>query len=230
MVDTERFQLGPELVQRVTVVAAQLAVERDGLINPLQVVPYMPVDVESVCRALESVEDDLDLERVERDGISYFEFEDPEVRVDQTFDLEAGEHLEELEQLEDNLAKLNLDDDWSRKVREQHGVLRVVAKTERRTFETASIVEASEVPSSRVQSLLNDFSAEGYATHDLGDDDGTVDYTFPALDYPDARFRANMSILDKLQRSEPSKPVWGLLAGMTLVLLIVLIVIRFYTG
>lgn len=229
MVDTERFHLGPELVHRVTTLAARIAIDRDRRVSPLQVVAYLPIDVESVGRILESVADDPGLHRGDAEGICYFEFDEPTERVSRDLDIANGEHLEDRESLEENLASLKSDGDWSRKVREQHELLRVAARADRRSLELSYFLDHSDVPSARVQSILNDFGAEGYVHHEFGEEE-TLEYLFPELDYTDARFETNIEILDELEESEPSRPIWGLLGAFALVLLIVVFVIRFYAG
>lgn len=229
MVDTERFQLGPELIHRVTTLAACVAVERDGRISPLQVATYMPIDVESVARILESVEKDYRLEREELDGICYFRFDDAEAHAPSDLDIEAGDHLEELDALENNLAALKSDEGWTRKVREQHELVRLAANAEDATLELSYFLDRSEVSGSRIQSILNDFGAEGYVDHEFekGGDE-PLDYTFPDLEYPDDRFETNMELLEELGESEPSNHVWGWIGAVALVVLIVVIVVQFY--
>ena len=228
MVDTERFQLGPELIHTVTTVAAQVAVRRGETASPLQVATYVPLDVDSVGRILEAVEEDYDLERVERDGICYFDFEDPHAILDHPIDIDGGEHLASLSDLESNLAALKSDDGWSRKVREQHDILRIAAGSDSRTIELPYFLSRTDVPSARVQSILNDFDAENYVEHALDEEDDVLEYTFPELDYPDERHARNMEIIEMLDESERGNRIWLLLAAFALLLLIVVIVIRFY--
>lgn len=231
MVDTERFQLGPELIHRVTTLAACVAVDRDGEVSPLQVATYLPVDAESVARVLESVGDDYDIERIERDGICYFRFADARSRAPSDLDLESGDHLEDVDALENNLASLKSENGWSRKVREQHELVRLAGEADERTLELSYFLDRSEVSGARAQSILNDFGAEGYVDHEFGeeDDDEALEYTFPDLDYPEERFETNMELLDELGEADASNGAWAWIGVVAFVLLIVVIVLRFYT-
>jgi len=230
MVDTERFQLGPELIHHVTTLAACVAVERGGPVSPLQVATYLPVDAESVARVLESVQDDYEIDRIEKDGICFFQFADPESHAPDDLDLDAGDHLEYVGALENNLASLKSGNGWSRKVREQHEVLRLAGAAEERQLDLSYFFDRSDVSGARTQSILNDFGAEGYVAHAFDEDeDEALHYTFPALDYPEERFETNMELLEELGESESSRRVWGWIGGVALVLLVALIVLRFYT-
>lgn len=229
MVDTERFQLGPELVHRVTTLAASIAVERDGRVNPLQVATYMPIDVESVARILESVEDDYDLERFERGGICYFRFQDPDERVPSDLEIEAGDHLDDRDAVQSCISSLKSDGDWERKVREQHELIRWAAEADASTLELSYFLDRSDVSASRIQSILNDFGAEGHVDHEFEKDgEEPLEYSFPELEYPDDRFDTNMDLLEVLGASEPSNPVWSWIGAVALLLLVVVILIRFY--
>ncbi|MFB6372648.1 MAG: hypothetical protein ABEN55_05960 [Bradymonadaceae bacterium] len=228
MVDTERFQLGPQLIHTVTTVAAQVAVRQGETASPLQVATYVPLDVDSVGRILEAVEEDYDLERIERDGICYFSFKDPDAILDEPIDIDAGEHLAHLPDLENNLAALKSDEGWSRKVREQHDILQIAAGSDSRTVELPYFLSRTDVPSARVQSILNDFDAENYVEHDLDEEDDVLEYAFPELDYPEARHARNMEILAELDGSDRVYRIWLVLGAFALVLLIVVIVLRFY--
>lgn len=228
MVDTERFQLGPELVHAVTTVAAQVAVWHDDAVSPLQVATYLPLDVDNVGRILESVEEDYDLERREVDGMCYFSFADAEGLLDEPLDIEAGEHLANFSDFETNLAALKSDDGWSRKVREQHALLQIVAGADGRTVELPYFLSRVDFASARVKSILNDFEAEGYVEHTLDEEDDVLEYTFPAIGYPEAQYGRNMEILRELDGESRAVWIWVVLGAFTLALLITVIVIRFY--
>jgi len=228
MVDTERFQLGPQLIHTVSTVAAQVAQQHGGMASPLQVATYVPLDVDSVGRILEAVEEDYDLERIERDGICCFSFADPTRVLDEPIDIDGGEHLARLPDLENNLAALKSDDGWSRKVREQHDLLRIAAGADPRTVELPYFLSRTDIPSARVQSILNDFDAENYVEHDLDEEDDVLEYTFPELDYPEARHARNIEILEELDGNGRGHRIWLLLGAFALLLLIIVIVLRFY--
>ncbi len=228
MVDTERFQLGPELIHAVTTVAAQVAVWHEEPVSPLQVATYLPLDVDSVGRILEAVEEDYGLERLERDGLCYFAFDDPDDILEAPLDIEGGEHLANLSNIENNLAALKSEEGWSRKVREQHDLLRIVAGADRPEVELSYFLSRTDVPSARVQSILNDFEAEGYVDHRVDEEDDLLEYTFPSIEYSEARHARNMEILRELDGRSRAIWIWLVFGTFALVLLITVIVIRFY--
>lgn len=226
MVDTERFQLGPELIETVTVVAATLADREPREVNPLQVTAYVPLDVDSVGRILESVEKDYEVERVEHGGVCYFRFDNPGEMAPSELDIDAGEHIDD-EALDDNLAALNSDEGWNRKTREQHELLRIAADSADRTIELSYFLSRTDIPSARVQSILNDFGAESYVEHSFDDDEDVLEYTFPDLDYPEDRYERHLRSLHRLEGSGSTNPIWILLGVFALLLLVTVIVIRF---
>ena len=228
MVDTERFQLGPQLIHTVTTVAAQCALGQGNAVNPLQVATYVPLDVDSVGRILEAVSEDYDIERIERDGICLFEFASPEDVISEKVDMEAGEHLGNLPDLQNNLAALKSEEGWSRKVREQHEILQIAAESDSPTIELSYFLARTDVPSARVQSILNDFGAEGYVEHTFDDEEDVLEYTFPTLEYSEERNERNMDILRQLDGSNQTNRIWMILGAFALLLLVIVIVIRFY--
>lgn len=228
MVDTDRFQLGPQIVHTVGRVAVELAERGDGRVSPLQVATHVPLDVDSVARTLESMEGDYDVERVQSDGICLFRFADPGDIYGSRIDLESGEHLEPSDSFEENLAALKAEEGWERKVREQHELLSIAAESGERTVELAYFLSRTDVASARVQSILNDFGAEGYVDPDLDEEADLVEYTFPAFDYPDERLERNMSFVAEVDESTEPTRVWSVVGAIALLLLVIVVMIRFY--
>jgi hypothetical protein len=228
MVDTERFQLGPHLIHTVTTVAGQLARRGDGEVSPLQVVTYLPLDVDSVGRVLEAVGEDYDIERVEEGSMCFFRFVDPEAVVDEEVDIDGGEHLADPSNLQNNLAALKSEEGWTRKVHEQHELLHIASRSDSATVELSYFLSRTDIPSARVQSILNDFDAEGYLNHEFDEENDILEYTFPPLDYPKGRHRRNLDFLDELDETDHSNRIWYLLGVFALILLGTIIAIRFY--
>lgn len=233
MVDTERFQLGPGLIQVVAQVATRLAERTDQTVNPIQVATYVPLDVDSVGRILESLEEDYDLERVERDSICLFRFRDAQELEEATaapVDIDNGEHLIDNPLFESNLADLKSEDGWTRKVREQHEILSVAAAAGTQTVELSHFISRSDLPSSKVQSILNDFGAERYVGSHIDEEAETVSYTFPEFDYPEHRRDRNLEIVEELDgQSRSPRVIWYLLGVSVVLLLVIVILVRFYT-
>ncbi len=228
MVDTNRFRIGPNCVRLVSEVAAMLARRSgDNITHVLYVTTYLPLDVQSVARILESVEEQEGggVRRIQRDGLSFFEFEDPDLYSLREFDLDKGEHLEELHALMRTINALKTDEEWERKTREQHEILKVAAGAKRQTIELSYFNSRLEMPSAKVQSLLNDFGAEGHIELHYDEDTETLSYTFPELDYPQKRFERNMSIQERGEPSASTRPIWAIIALATLGLLTVILLI-----
>ncbi len=208
MVDTQRFRLGPHCVAFVSDVTATLAARGEGELSALLVATYVPLDVESVARILDSLEAEGTVRRVQKDdGVCYYETDGFE--PNRTWDIDAGEHLDDCPGFRRNLDTLRQDSDWLRKTREQHEVLRIAAGTKKSTLELGHFTSRSEIPSAKIQSLLNDFAAEGYIHVDYEDDATAIKYKFPAMSYPKSRYERHMAILDELaERPEKSQRYW----------------------
>lgn len=229
MVDTNRFKLGPDCVRLVSEVAASLARRDDEHVtHVLEVVTYLPLDVQSVARIVESLEEDEGggVHRVQRDSLSYVEFNDPDVYSLRELDLDKGEHLEDVQGLMRTINALKTDEEWERKVHEEHQVLRVAAGAKSHTVELAYFTSRLDLPSAKIQSILNDFGAEGHIQLHYDEDTDTLSYTFPALDYPEERFERNMSVQAEVEPKTSTSPIWAIIALATLGLLVAILLIK----
>ena len=229
MVDTQRFQLTPDCVRLVAEVAAMLARRREeDVTHVLEVATYFPLDVQSVARILESLEDDEGgVRRIQREALSYFEFDDPDLYSLRELDVDDGEHLEESQGLTRTINALKTDGNWGRKTREEHEILRVAAGAKSRTVELAYFTSRLEMPSAKIQSILNDFGAEGHIQLHYDEDTDTLSYTFPELDYPEKRFERNMAFEEATEPKESTSPIWAIIALAALALVAVLFLIKF---
>jgi hypothetical protein len=228
MVDTQRFQLGPGLIQVVGRAAGRLAQRHDRPVSPLEVTTYVPLDVDSVGRILESLEEDYEIARVQTDGLCHFRIDDADALASGAGDIDAGDHLRDHELFESNLADLKSDEGWTRKVFEQHELISIAAAAESKNLEVAYFQSRSEIPSSKIQSLLNDFDAEGYIGSNLEEDGDSPSFRFPPLEYPNARRSRNMAILDETESDKRSNRIWLALTVAVAVLLVFIILVRFY--
>lgn len=208
MVDTQRFRIGPHAVAFVADVTASLAARGEGDVSALLLATYVPLDVESVARILDSLEEEGNVHRVQKDdGVCYYEIDELEER--RTWDIDAGEHLDDCPGFMRNLDTLRQDEDWLRKTREQHEVLKIASNTKKSTLELGHFTRRSELPSAKIQSILNDFAAEGYIHVDYEDDATAIKFVFPALSYPGSRYERHMTILDELAaRPGKSQRYW----------------------
>jgi hypothetical protein len=225
MVDTQRFQLGPGPVDAVADVVLELASRHDGETNALQVATYLPLDIESVSRILDSLAEDYDLERVEHNGLSVTRINLPDERT--PVDIDAGEHLEDATQLMDNLTELKAEQDWDRKVRDQHAMLQLAGDADNPTIDLSHFTGRADIPSAKIQSILNDFGAEGYVECRFDEESDTLSYRFPPLSYPRARMERNLAILDDLDDSGFSRRRIQVGVAVAFLLLIGILILQF---
>lgn len=228
MVDTHRFNLGPVCVELVTEVAAILAQRHDDhLIHILQLATYLPLDVQSVTRIIDSLEDDAEvgIERVQKDSLSWVKIPQPERYIHRELDLESGCQFDEAYSLHNTIAQLKSGADWERKMREEHQVLRIASRAKNRTIELAYFTSRLDLPSAKIQSILNDFNAEGHIGLKYEEDAGILWYTFPEFEYPEALYERNLTIQSEAEPQEPSSPKWAIFGvavlGFVLVMLLV---------
>ena len=213
MVDTQRIQCAPRCVAGVAEVAALCAShDPSHRTHVLHVAGYFPLDVESVSRMLEALTEREGV-TFEQDRLSYLHIDDPERFHLRDVDLERGEHLDTNPSLLKHLSELRSDEAWLRKVTLQHELLRIAAEARQRTLELSYFTSRMDLPSARIQSVLNELSAEGHILVELDEDDQTLRYTFPPLSYPKARWARNMQVLESLP-PQPHIPamLWAMVA------------------
>jgi DNA-binding MarR family transcriptional regulator len=222
MVDTARFQLGPKSVQVVGGIVTEIGRTRPT--HALQVATYLPLDIESVARILDSLEAEEVLgSSDDTRGFKRIKLRNPEEYAQWAKLAHTGEHLED-PALKRNLVALRSDSDWCRKVRDQHRLLRAASILGTDTTLDALATEA-EVPPSRVRSVLGDLEAEGYVqTHA---DDDTVHVYLPDVGYPAERYRRNEALLTEVE-SKPAHlpPNWWVYVAVATVLLVLFIISR----
>lgn len=228
MVDTQRFNITPDCARFVLEVAAGLSRRNpQHLTQPLEVTTYLPLDAESVTRALESTEGDSRVSRVVRGEIVYYQFHDPDTYSLREFNFEECEHLDHVEQgLTRTMNALKSQMSWSKRVCEQHELLHIAASASGPKVELSYFTSRCEIPSARVQSILNDFGAAGYIELDYDEDSDTLSYTFPPLDYPSKRLSRNLLLIERAEPKESSSPIWLILLLATVILLVIILLIR----
>lgn len=219
MVDTQRFNIGPATVQVVSRVAHELA-RRNGRVAVLQVLPFVPVDVDTVARILESLDELPSTSRIQDvDGIDYYTFSDPMPPVN----LEDGEHLKDQTGFVRNLRSFSDDAEWVRRTRAQHSLLSFVASSPRPHFTCELLASRCKVPGSKVQSALNDFVSQKHVHMNENDADEVL-YVFPKIIYPPNRLESNLKVLAPAEETGRVSKHWWLAAiAATAVLVIVLL-------
>ncbi len=227
MIDSQRLRTVPEGINLISQVAALLSRQRNGTTHVLEVASYFPVDVDSVGRILESLEAVEGVQRVQKDSIYLYEIAHPEVFASNDFDLDKAEHLENSPAFMRAIANLKKDDDWLKKVREQHELLHIAACAKNYTIELSYFISRSDIPSAKIQSILNDFSAEGYISILFDENNDTINYTFPQFSYPKRRLQHNLSLLERPEtKSAGRSALWLYLIVAAIILLSIIVFSR----
>lgn len=224
MTDTLKLQSAPQCISGVAEVAAMLAGGDDAhTTHALEVTSYFPLDVETISRILESLEDRPGVELLQQDGLQLLYFEDPTAYNVRDVDFEAGEHLERNDSLMKNLVELSSDARWMRKVEAQHELLRIASGAKHSTLELSYFTARSTMPSAKIQSVLNDMGAGGQIAVTV--DEGALHYTFPPFVYSKKRLKQNLDLLHELEPAEESKPIAALLVALLLVACVVTVLL-----
>ena len=206
MVDTQRIQNAPQCISGVAQVAALRAKDlSQGQVHVLDVVTYVPLDVETVSRMLESLTDRDDIAQVQAGDFSVIDFEDPQGFYTRPLSLDDQEHLTENPSLLKNLSQLRQDDGWVRKVQIQHDLLRLVAKSKKKRVDIEFFTRQCDWPSVKIQSTLNDLNADGHIVMEIDERADKVFYTFPPFEYPKKRYQNNMTFLEDLPTPASSR-------------------------
>lgn len=217
MVDTARFQLGIHAIRAVRATVAAVAAAKPC--HPLCLATYLPLDVHSVARILDSFAEDGLITRA--DGLVTWIGPDasaPELDV-----VDRGDHVRDPGFIE-NLLQLRSDPDWCRRVREQHRVLRAVG-TLGPHFELAALCEHAELPPPRARTVLGDLETEGFVTTTPSAEGLHVDA--PDLEYPPDRFARNEALLSNVEaRAVPVRRAWWITFAIAAVLLILMLLTR----
>lgn len=232
MVNTLKIQAATRCLAGLAEVAAVCARSNpDHFTHALEIVSYFPLDVETVSRMLERMEDRDGMMFLQRGQMTYLWIDDPESYHVDHEDLESGEHLADNASLHRHLHALRADAEWRRKTREQHELLCHAAAAKSRTLDLSYFTRRMNVPGSRIQSMLNDLGACGHIHIEIDDDADDVRYTFPAFSYPRERLARHLELLKPTQQAEAGtpnmerSPAWIALLLLVSALVIVLLVL-----
>lgn len=232
MVNTLKIQAATQCLAGLAEVAAVCARKNpEHLTNTLEIVSHFPLDVETVSRMLERMEDRDGMTLLQRDQMTYLWIDEPESYHVDHEELESGQHLEDNMSLQHHLIKLRADAEWRRKTREQHELLCHAAAARSRTLELSYFTRRMSVPGSRIQSMLNDLGACGHIRVEIDDDADDVRYTFPAFEYPRARLARHLAMLEPTAQAAAAannmgrSPAWIAMLVMFAALALVLLVV-----
>lgn len=228
MADSQRLRTTEAGLRLVSAVAARLAERGDETVSVLAVTTYFPVDVASVARVFEGLEELDGITRVERGPLTVHHIEDPEQLIVDDIDIEDEDFLAGETSFMKAVGALKRDADWSGRVRGQHQLLQIAAGADQREVELSYLTSRADMSRARVQSLLNDFDAQGYVGVEVDEEVDAISYEFPTLDYPSERFERNMQLLEEAEVPARSRvSAWVLLAVFAVMVLIAVILLRF---
>ena len=229
MTDSERLKTVPEGIRLVSEVGGELASRSRGHTSVLAATTYIPMDVDSIARVFEGLEEIAGVEKVQEERLTVYE-----IKEGKRFATTGGPEIDTPQFLTDAPAFLRAvgtmkrDEDWVRKVREQHCLLHVAAQGKSSRLELEYLVSRSKLPRARVQSLLNDFDAEGYIGIEIDEDADQIFYFFPDLDYPRQRYDRNMDLLEQVVPESRSRlSLWIFISAFAIIVLAIVILMRF---
>lgn len=229
MTDSQRLRTVPEGIRLVSEIAGELASRHElGRTSVLAVATYLPMDVDSVARVFEGLEEIAGVERVQEGERTVYELDGVERFAPRGVGIDDPTYLEEARMFLRAVGSLKQDREWVRKVREQHELLQIAAGAKKQVLELSYITSRSDMPRARVQSLLNDFDAEGYVESEVDEEADQIFYIFPRLEYGKERFERNMALLEEAEPPARSRvSLWVVLAVCAVVLLGIVILTRF---
>ncbi len=228
MIDTQRIQSAPRCISGIAEVAATLARHHeDRCTHAIEVATCFPLDVETVGRVLEGLDERAGIDLVKSDDITYLYIARPDDYNLRELDLDHGEHLHSNVSLMKHLAELRSDDDWVRQVHAQHDILKLAAQApgSLKRLDLDYFTSRCDLAGARIQSILNDLSANGYILTDVDAESQHAHYIFPDFAYPRQRHQHNMNLLDELQPSQERRHNVALFAALVLTILIAVIVL-----
>ncbi len=226
MADTHRLQATPQGLRMVSKVAAELASRADGETTVLAVTTYFPMDVDSVARVFEGLEEIEGFERVQRGAMTVYEVEDVERFANEGPEIEDEAFVDEAIALRRTVGALKRDADWTRTVRGQHELLHIVAESGKEVVELSYLTSRAKMSRARIQSILNGFDAAGHIAVEFDEDIGELHYSFPSLEYPKKRLEHNLEQLEEADAPARSRfSLWVFMAIFAVLALIVLILL-----
>ncbi len=227
MADSQRLRSTSEGLRLVSTVAGRLAEDADGETSVLAVTTYFPADVDSVARVFEGLEEIEGIERVEKGPLTIYRIDDGDRFATEGPEIDDEAFVDEASGFMRAVGELKRDPDWADRVRKQHELLRIIAESGETELDLSYLTSRAGVSRARVQSLLNDFDAQGYIGSEVDEDVDTVRYQFPAIDYPRQRYDRNMERLEEVEPPARSRmPIWVVLATVAVVVLLVVMLLR----
>lgn len=229
MTDSERLKTVPEGIRLVSEVSGELASRAGGRTSVLAATTYLPMDVDSVARVFEGLEEIEGIKKIQEDHLTLYE-----IAPGNQFapadgpDIDTTHFLSDASDFLRAVGRLKHDEDWTRKVKEQHRLIHIAAHGKSQRLELEYLVTRVKLPRARIQSILNDFHAQGYIGMEIDADADLIFYHFPDLDYPPERFVRNLALLEEVVPERRFRvSLWISISAFAIILLAIVILLRF---
>ena len=229
MTESQRLRSTAEGLRLVSAVAGELARRGGGQTNVLAVTTYFPVDVDSVARVFEGIEEIDGVERIERGPLTVYEIDNGERFSGADVDIDDENFLERSPAFLRVVGMLKGDPAWIQKVQRQHELLHMLSGADEEVVDLSYLTSRASMSRAQIQSILNDFDAAGYIGVEFDEDVDKLRYTIPEIDYPEERLERNMARLEQVEPPARSRvSLWVVLAAIGVIVLMAIIVLRWY--
>ncbi|MHC4202076.1 MAG: hypothetical protein ACYSU0_18960 [Planctomycetota bacterium] len=213
-----KIELSETLTNVVENLACRVAERLQGRITPNHLVPYVPMSLALIKRALESMVDGSSVLSEERDGAAEFVFtayqDKPEhdgAKERLSFELCVSCGRELVEGRDDSLCtscgggmaseltELAETTGWPAQAVYEHELLYLAAGHDG-PVRAEDLAGRSQYTLRNTRRKLDRLSLDGFVRQELDSEAGAVTYRFPKIDYPKDRYRRNMAVV----RSHPA--------------------------
>lgn len=171
--------LSSKTVNAIENLAINIAAQNDGNLYTLQLVPFFSLPVKKIHSCLTAMVDNSSILKLEADGITYFKFKN----------LDSNN----LPPKNNNVRETLVDGDI-RQTKMEHQIIHASAKIHG-NVQPASLAANTDFTLQEVKSTLEQMNINGFISEKLNEDDGSIYYVFPDVDYPERNFKINMHAL-----------------------------------
>lgn len=210
-----KIELSETLTNVVENLACRVAEARGGRITPNHLVPYVPMSLALVKRALEAMVDGSSVLSEEHDGATEFVFtayrDRPAGKEDLSSEscVSCGRELVEgrddvtctacREGAARELTELAGTTGWPAQAVYEHEILYLAASQDG-PVRAEDLAGRSRYTLRSMRRKLDRMSLDGFVRQELDSDAGVITYHFPQIDYSKDRYRRNMAVI----RSHPA--------------------------
>ncbi len=205
----DRTELSETLSNVVENVACHVAQDRSGRIAPGSLVPYLPMSLSLVEAALDDMVNDTSVFSETTDGFKQYLFtayeERPRREGASTFEscASCGGDLARrdfvlcaacMAKVVDELGRLAERNAWPAQAVYEHQILYIAANHEG-TVPAEDLAGRTSYTLRNMRRKLKRLVLEGFARQDLDMETGLITFAFPEIDYPEANYRRNMTVV-----------------------------------